>query len=333
MGRGGLCPRRRFVAELGGRRSTCSTRSRASGFSTSVAAKGALRRKIAERGATVLGIDNSAWRWSRRRARTASMRCWLDAADMHFDGEFDAAFSNARSTGCATRRPGGAAIFRALKAGGRFAGEMGGEGNLAKLREALDEELIIRGYVPPTAAINWYPSPEEFAARLRSRRLSRDRRAADRTANPDRAWHRRMGDDLPPRLARPRRSARRRARRHRRRRCRPLRLRRRRLCPAPLHHEEAGMIAALFMLAQITPLPEEPKPVPTTIAAIRTNPKKFDGRIVRLHGYVNACEAASCDHRRAAEDCGRRAWRQPLDREGPEIRRDRPAAPSDLCRV
>ncbi len=55
------------------------------------------------------------------------------------------------------------AIFRALKAGGRFAGEMGGEGNLTKLREALDEELIIRGYVPPVEASNWYASPQEFA--------------------------------------------------------------------------------------------------------------------------------------------------------------------------
>ena len=54
-------------------------------------------------------------------------------------------------------------VFRALKGGGRFAGEMGGEGNIAKLREALDEELIIRGYAPPAAAINWYPSPEDFA--------------------------------------------------------------------------------------------------------------------------------------------------------------------------
>jgi hypothetical protein len=41
---------------------------------------------------------------------------------------------------------------------------MGGEGNLAKLREALDNELIIRGYVPPVEASNWYASPEEFAA-------------------------------------------------------------------------------------------------------------------------------------------------------------------------
>jgi hypothetical protein len=41
---------------------------------------------------------------------------------------------------------------------------MGGEGNLRTLREALDEELIIRGFVPPVEASNWYASPEEFAA-------------------------------------------------------------------------------------------------------------------------------------------------------------------------
>ncbi|HEX5258221.1 MAG TPA: SAM-dependent methyltransferase, partial [Sphingomicrobium sp.] len=31
-------------------------------------------------------------------------------------------------------------------------------------REALDTELLIRGYVPPTESSNWYPSPDEFAA-------------------------------------------------------------------------------------------------------------------------------------------------------------------------
>jgi hypothetical protein len=52
----------------------------------------------------------------------------------------------------------------ALKAGGRFAGEMGGEGNIATLREALDDVLVARGYGPPTYAANWYPGVEEFAA-------------------------------------------------------------------------------------------------------------------------------------------------------------------------
>jgi hypothetical protein len=54
------------------------------------------------------------------------------------------------------------------------------------------------------------------------------------------------------------------------------------------------MIAALMMLAQIVPVPADPKAVPTTIAAVRANPKKFDGQIVRLHGYVNACQRLSC---------------------------------------
>ena len=54
-----------------------------------------------------------------------------------------------------------------------------------------------------------------------------------------------VGDDLPPRLARPRRSARGRARRDRRRRRRPRRLQRRRLCPPSLHHEEAKLMRYL----------------------------------------------------------------------------------------
>ena len=54
------------------------------------------------------------------------------------------------------------------------------------------------------------------------------------------------------------------------------------------------MIAALILLAQMAPVPAEPKPIATTIAAIRANPKKFDGQIVRLHGYVNSCQRLSC---------------------------------------
>ena len=54
------------------------------------------------------------------------------------------------------------------------------------------------------------------------------------------------------------------------------------------------MIAALILLAQMTPAPAEPAPIEATIAAIRANPKKFDGQLVRLHGYVNSCQAAAC---------------------------------------
>jgi trans-aconitate methyltransferase len=124
--------------------------------------EGTLTRRIIERGATVLGIDNSPEMIA--AARTAGVDALLLAAeDMQFFAEFDAAFSNATLHWVLHKEQAARAIFRALTAGGRFAGEMGGERNLQKLREALDEELIIRGYVPPVEASNWYASPEDFA--------------------------------------------------------------------------------------------------------------------------------------------------------------------------
>jgi hypothetical protein len=52
------------------------------------------------------------------------------------------------------------------------------------------------------------------------------------------------------------------------------------------------VIVAALLLAQLAPA--EPKPVATTIAAIRANPKKFDGRVVRLTGWVNQCKPLTC---------------------------------------
>jgi SAM-dependent methyltransferase len=125
--------------------------------------EGTLTRKIVERGASVLGIDSSPEMIA--AARAAGIDAVLMAAeDIPFSAEFDAAFSNATLHWVLEKDQAARAIFRALKPDARFAGEMGGEGNLAKLREALDEELIIRGYAPPVEANNWYASPEEFAA-------------------------------------------------------------------------------------------------------------------------------------------------------------------------
>lgn len=67
------------------------------------------------------------------------------------------------------------------------------------------------------------------------------------------------------------------------------------------------MIAPLLLLlAQITPAPDEPKPIPTTIVVIRANPKKFDGQLLRLHGYVNRCQRLDCaiEERPASDPAG-----------------------------
>ena len=158
---------------------------------------GTLTRKIIERGATVVGIDNSP-RDDRRGPgegpRRAADGCGGNEVRR---GEFDAAFSNATLHWVLDKERAARAIWFALKPGGRFAGEMGGEGNLAKLREALDDELVMRGYGPPTEAGNWYPSPEEFAAVYEAAGFERYRCPADRAADTDRAWRRRVGHDLP----------------------------------------------------------------------------------------------------------------------------------------
>jgi SAM-dependent methyltransferase len=125
--------------------------------------EGTLTLKIIERGATVLGVDNSPEMIAVARAKGVDALL-LPAEEMQFFAEFDAAFSNATLHWVLQKEQAARAIFRALKPGGRFVGEMGGEGNIEKLREALDEELIIRGYAPPLESSNWYASPEEFAA-------------------------------------------------------------------------------------------------------------------------------------------------------------------------
>jgi SAM-dependent methyltransferase len=123
---------------------------------------GTLSVRIVDRGAEVIGIDNSPELIEAARAK-GIYAAQVDAADMEFDRQFDAAFSNAALHWMLDTQQVATAIFNALRLGGRFAGEMGGEGNLARLREALDTELVIRGYTPPAEASNWYPSAEEFA--------------------------------------------------------------------------------------------------------------------------------------------------------------------------
>ena len=124
---------------------------------------GALTLKIKEAGADVVGIDNSLSMIGAARAKGLDARL-MDAAEIKFVEAFDAAFSNATLHWVIDKERAARAIWFALKADGRFAGEMGGEGNLARLREALDDVLVVRGYGPPSYAANWYPSVEEFVA-------------------------------------------------------------------------------------------------------------------------------------------------------------------------
>jgi SAM-dependent methyltransferase len=124
---------------------------------------GVLTRRIAESGAEVVGVDTS------ESLLAAAREAGLDARAMSgealaFDAEYDAVFSNAALHWMLDGAAVAAGVFRALKPGGRFVGEMGGHGNIASLRAALRAELDARGYPLPAADPQWYPTPEEFTA-------------------------------------------------------------------------------------------------------------------------------------------------------------------------
>jgi SAM-dependent methyltransferase len=124
---------------------------------------GVLTERIVGAGAHVIGIDSSEEMVEAARARGIDAFV-ADAEQMDVErfGAFDAVFSNAALHWMLDPDAVACGIFRALRDGGRFVGEMGGEGNLLILRTALREELKARSYVMPDSDPSWYAGAEEF---------------------------------------------------------------------------------------------------------------------------------------------------------------------------
>jgi len=124
---------------------------------------GALTQRIAAAGANVIGLDSSAEMIEAARARGIdAFVADAEGMDLQRFGQFDAVFSNAALHWMLDPDAVASGIFAALKAGGRFVGEMGGEGNLAILRQGLRDELTGRGYAMPAQDPAWYAGVEEF---------------------------------------------------------------------------------------------------------------------------------------------------------------------------
>jgi SAM-dependent methyltransferase len=124
---------------------------------------GALTERIAAAGAHVVGLDSSPEMVEAARARGIdAFVADAETMDLARFGQFDAVFSNAALHWMLNPEAVAAHIFTALRDGGRFAGEMGGEGNLKTLRLALRDELTGRGHAMPEADPSWYASVEAF---------------------------------------------------------------------------------------------------------------------------------------------------------------------------
>jgi len=126
---------------------------------------GVLTKKIADAGCRVVGIDSSTELVA--VARHLGLEILEgDAARMRFDREFEAVFSNAALHWIRDADALIACVARALRPLGRFVAEMGGEGCVQTIVRGLVEELERRGH-EGRAAVPWYfPSVEDYGARL-----------------------------------------------------------------------------------------------------------------------------------------------------------------------
>lgn len=91
----------------------------------------------------------------------------MDGHNFCFNQSFDAVFSNAALHWMREPRKVLDGVWDSLKAGGRFVGEFGGEGNVETIRSALHAGLRRRG-IEPLAVDPWYyPSAQEYSGLLK----------------------------------------------------------------------------------------------------------------------------------------------------------------------
>ena len=128
---------------------------------------GVLTAQLVERGCEVVAVDASAEFVAAACARGLDARV-MDGQRLTFAGQFDAVFSNAALHWMRDADAVIEGVARALRPAGRFVAEMGGHGNVATIVAALQAELEVRG-VDAAACNPWYfPTPEDYAARLRA---------------------------------------------------------------------------------------------------------------------------------------------------------------------
>ncbi len=134
---------------------------------------GALTERIQGAGAQVLALDASETMVQAARARGLEV-VHGDVLEMTFSDEFDAVFSNAALHWIPCQEQGQALerIAAALRPGGRFVAEMGGQGNIAAIRTALRAVLGPMGVDAEAEAVSCFPSSDEQRARLEAAGLS-----------------------------------------------------------------------------------------------------------------------------------------------------------------
>jgi trans-aconitate methyltransferase len=129
---------------------------------------GVLSAKLAAMGCNVIGVDASPAQIQATQKLGVEAQV-VDAEHLNFEAEFDAVFSNAALHWM--RNPDAVinGVHRALRPGGRFVAEMGGYGCVETIKRALIEALNRRGFDGQAASPWYFPTVEDYSARLNNR--------------------------------------------------------------------------------------------------------------------------------------------------------------------
>lgn len=129
---------------------------------------GQLTQAIASQGAIAIGIDKAATMIEQARKNDPCLQFKVaDATNFHFEEPFDAVFSNATLHWIKEPEPLITCVWQALKPGGRFVAEFGGQGNIKTIATAINKTLEAGGYLVKPELNPWYfPSIGEYATKL-----------------------------------------------------------------------------------------------------------------------------------------------------------------------
>jgi trans-aconitate 2-methyltransferase len=128
---------------------------------------GHLTRKIADSGASVVGIDSAVAMIGQARQNYPQLTFALaDCTQMEYSDEFDAVFSNAALHWVLDAAAAVKAMARALRSGGRLIVEFGGHGNVQIIENAVIAAVAkhLGNEVPPRKT--YYPSIAAYTSLL-----------------------------------------------------------------------------------------------------------------------------------------------------------------------
>ncbi len=130
---------------------------------------GDLAARIAEAGATVVGIDASPAMIESAKAKHPALDFRVARAESFaLERQADAAFSNAALHWVTDARGAASCMYDAVKPGGRLVAEFGGKGNVAAFAEGIERVLAERGIDAKPLNPWYFPSVGEYASLLES---------------------------------------------------------------------------------------------------------------------------------------------------------------------